>query len=450
MDTNVIPFRNPASPIAHFIRVGEAHKKFGELHAAGRLPVRRVVIEASRFKFQREFIADLKREGVEIVLDPQTAELAAKARYAGAVRHAPWASAANGGLLGPHFFAATAAADVIGQIARFAVLHGVDTVLAPTHFLADPGFKEWLRVDGAACQELRKALDREGGSHIAIDYPVIHSHVEINEGAVRSGIVDVLADLPCENLWLRLSGLGHEAKPRTTRQFLLSLQAMHNLGRPIIVDYLDGLLGQTVLAFGAASGLAHGIMGQSQFNARAWHKEPKAKDDDDAFGRTTYVPVAGLGRSVKRKELELLATARGGKLAVACQDECCPHGVANMISDPRQHAARQALATVEVFVPIPDHSRERFFLDKPLRNTERIARTIRDLKPQVKEAERLGIDERGMNSLMQRMADYHGQLLKLTDTLALMHEARGKGAPRAKTAAAPRTSTSRSNKIEKR
>ncbi|MEW6437794.1 MAG: hypothetical protein AB1508_11590 [Pseudomonadota bacterium] len=450
MAARVIQFRNPATPIAQFIRVGEAHKKFGELHAAGRLPAKRVVIEGSRLLIQKDLIAALKRDGIEIVLDPQTAELAARGRFSGAVRHAPWATAAVGQPLGPEHFVANARTDVIGQIARFAVAQGVDTVLAPTHFLADPDYNEWLRVDRDACVTLRRALDREGGANIAIDYPVIHSHVAIHEAAVRSEVIDALMDLPYDNLWLRMSGLGHEARPQTTRQFILSLQSMHNLGCPIVIDHLDGLLGQAVLAFGGASGLAHGIMERNQFDARSWHKDPRPKDEDGDFGRTTYVPIPVLGRALKRNELELLSAARGGKRAVGCQDICCADGVANMIADTRQHAARQAFAAVEVFAPIPDHNREQFFLEKPLRETERVARTVKDLKPPPKEAERLGIGQEAMVNLFKRLTEHHGRIVKLGDTLALMHEARGKGAPRAKSAAGPRHSLNTHNIEEKR
>lgn len=450
MSGNVIAFRNPASPIAHFIRLGEVHKKFGELYAAGRLPVRRIVVEASRFLHQKDFIAELRRDGVEIVLDPQTAELAARLRFAGAVLSAPWASGLNGRPLGPECFTSHSTVDVVGQIARFAVAQGVDAVLAPTHFLADPGYDGWFGIDRAACVALRTALDREGGRHIAIDYPVIHSHVAMNDSQTRSDIVKGLVDLPFDNLWLRMSGLGHEARPQTTRQFLLSLQGMHNLGRPIIIDHLDGLLGQAILAFGGASGLAHGIMERNQFDARSWHKEPQPRDEDSEFGRTTYVPIPGLGRSLKRNELEYLATARGGKRAVGCQDICCAHGVANMVSDTRQHVARQAFAAVEVFTPIPDHNREQFFLEKPLRDTERVARTVKDLRPNPKDAERCGIDEKGMASLAKRLTEHHGRLLKLSDTLTLMHETRGKGAPRAKTAGGPRIANQSSNLVQRR
>lgn len=441
MTATVIDFRSPTRSIAQFVRIGSAHRKLGELHAAGRLPVKRVVIEVARFTQQKELIDTFRRDGAEIVLDTQVAELAARAKVGGAAKNAPWAQASQGQLLGPDFFQPFSKADVISHIARFAVENRVDTVLAPTHFLADPQFKDWFAVDRAACITLRRALDREGDSSIAIDYPVIHSHVELNDQSVRSDIQKGLQDLPVENVWVRPSGLGNEPRPQSTKQFITSMSALHNLGKPIIIDCLDGILGQAVLAFGAASGLSHGIGEQNQFDARSWHKAPKEPDEDSRFGRTIYVPVPGLGRSVTRKELELLASARGGKRAVACQDVCCAHGVQNMMGDYRQHAARQTFACVEVLAAVPDMNREQFFLDKPLREAERLARTIKDLRPSPKDAERLGVD---VESLTKRMTTHYERIVKLEDALGVLHDARGKGAPRAKVCE-PRVSPERVN-----
>lgn len=188
MSAEILCFPHPTAPIqpiAHFIRIGEAHRRLSDLHAAERLPARRVVIDSSRFRFQRELIDAFRKSGAEIVLDTEAAELAALAKFQGQVRKAPWAAVCDGRPLGPQHFAATAATDVIGQTARFAVEQQVDTVLAPTHFLADPKFPTWFNVDRIACLALRASLDREGGSHIAIDYPVIHSHVALNDDAVR-------------------------------------------------------------------------------------------------------------------------------------------------------------------------------------------------------------------------------------------------------------------------
>jgi len=69
----ILPFPNAGgatiSPIACFLRIGEAHRKLADLHAAERLPARRVVIDASRFRYQQELISALREAGAEIVLD---------------------------------------------------------------------------------------------------------------------------------------------------------------------------------------------------------------------------------------------------------------------------------------------------------------------------------------------------------------------------------------------
>ncbi len=428
MSANVIEFKSPIKPISQFIRIGDAHRKLGELHAAGRLPVRRAVFDASRLRRQIDLVNAFRRDSVEIVLDPEIAELAAKEKFLGQVRNAPWAASGDGKPLGPSFFHPNEKSDVIGQIARFAVQFAVDTVLTPTHFLADPSFADWFGVDVAACIALRRALDQEGGQAIAIDYPIIHSHVPLNDSNVRSDLVSRIAGLPIDNVWIRASGLGNDPKPQTTKQFITALHGLHNLGKPIVIDHLGGLMGQAALAFGGASGLAHGIAEREQFNARSWHKEPKKRDENDGFGRTTYIPVPGLGRSFKSKELDLLASAKGGKRAVACQDSCCAHGIQDTKNDPRQHATRQAFAPIDALGAVPDHNRESFFLDKPLRDAERLARIIKDLKPSQKDAERLDVD---MVSLKKRTDDHHRKIGKLSDALGLMHDERGAGAPRA-------------------
>jgi hypothetical protein len=193
MTDNVIAFRHsatPINPIAQFIRVRSAQRRLADLHAAGWLPARRIVIDASRLIHQKELIDGFRREGAEIVLDPETAELAAPKLFDGHARKAPWAAIADGNRLDPRYFAARSRQQIVGMIARFAVEQGVDTVLTPSHFLADPAFANWFELDCECCTELRLALDREGGSHIAIDYAVIHAHVArpAKDVVERSGV----------------------------------------------------------------------------------------------------------------------------------------------------------------------------------------------------------------------------------------------------------------------
>lgn len=212
MAAQIVPFPKlataTASPIATYIWFGEAHRKLADLHAAGHFPARRVVVEASRIKHQRDLVSAVRDAGGEVVLYPEAAELAALGRFSGRVSRAPWALPEGEGLLGPLHFRAGGTSDVIGQIARFAVAARVTAVLAPTHHLGDPGYEGWLSLDVASCTALRRALDQEGGAGIAIDYPLIIPSTMLNDPARRGAVLAELADLPFDNLWVRTSGFG--------------------------------------------------------------------------------------------------------------------------------------------------------------------------------------------------------------------------------------------------
>ncbi len=441
METKIVPFPMTAAAkprLAQFVRIGEAHKKLADLHASGRLPADRVVVDASRLRHQRELIEALQDDGAEIVLDTEVAELAAPSKVGGHSRHAPWASAGDGGLVGPEQFEADAASDVIGQIARFAVSSRIDTVLAPTHYLGDPSVTDWSVVDARACALLREALDREGGQHIAIDYPIIAPHTQLNSDAFRGGLMRMIVDLPVENVWVRASGLGSDAGPLTMKRYLSAMAGLHNMGKPVIADQLGGLPGLVAMAFGAASGVAQGIGERERFDARAWYQPPPPRNED-GFGRAVRIGIPGLGKSATIKELELLVSARGGRKLVACGDRrCCPHGLKDMIDDPRRHAAYQAFSSVRALEDVPHLSRERYLLNGPIAEADRLARGIKQLKPSESEA---ALHEIDLSKLMKRFHDHSRKVEKLRTTLERIHENRSDETPRARPVA-PRRSNS--------
>lgn len=97
---NVIQFphaTSPVQPIAHFIRLGESgYHKLEALHAVGRLPASRAVVDASRALNQKELMAALRADGAELVLDPKVAELSAREKFQGVAAKTPWAMVGNG------------------------------------------------------------------------------------------------------------------------------------------------------------------------------------------------------------------------------------------------------------------------------------------------------------------------------------------------------------------
>uniref|UniRef100_A0A2A4Z6F0 Uncharacterized protein n=1 Tax=OCS116 cluster bacterium TaxID=2030921 RepID=A0A2A4Z6F0_9PROT len=427
--SNVVEFKSLARPIAHFVRIDSAYKKMGDLYAADQLPVKRVVFDAARIIKQSELVNAFRNDGVEIVLDTQVAELAAPAKFKTYVKDTPWASAAEKGLLDSTYFDNTISQmDIISWIARFAVENRVDTVLSPTHFLGDRKFDNWMMLDVKSCAALRDALDKEGGQHIAIDYPVIQSLKSFNGLEFRNEMTECIRDLPVENVWIRASGLGNGPKPLVVKQLLSSLYDFQQVNKPIIMDYASGLMGQALVAFGGVSGIAQGIGEREAFNANSWNDLPKARDSDKPFGRRAYVPISGLGRRLSKPELSLLSSAKGGKKYLGCQDSCCQHGVKDMLRDSRQHTVFQAVDPIRELEKIPDFSREGYFIEKPLQNAERLARNIKDLNPSQDEAMKLKVN---LESLKDRLSKHHSAIGKFSDVLNIVSDERGAGGQRA-------------------
>jgi hypothetical protein len=359
----------------------------------------------------------LRADGAEIVLDTKAAELASAAKFRGFASGAPWSGAADNEPLGPKHFSKRSASDVIGRIARFAVEEQVHAVLAPGHFLREGIGSEWFAVDRDACLALRAALDREGGREIGIDYALILGHTALNDHGSRGEIIAGLQDLPFDNLWIRASGFGSDAPPATTQRFITALSGLHNLGKPIVADYLGGLVGLASIAFGAVCGLAHGVGERERFDARSWHVPPQARNDEGG-GPAVRVAVSSLGKSLTLRELELLAKAKGAARLVVCNDrDCCRHGLDDMTQNPRRHAAYQWFARVRDIEGTPDLSRARHFLEGEMTRVDRSARQVKNLK----------IGDEGMT---RRLVEHSRRLERMRATLEHLYETRGDDHPR--------------------
>jgi hypothetical protein len=423
MAAQILPMpgiKAPAQLVGHFFRLGDTgHRQLEDLHAEGRFSPARIVVDASRLHHQRELVSALRSGGTQIFLDTKAAELAAEAKFSGFARAAPWAAQGNDRPLGPEHYAPNSKSNVIGRIASFAIENHVDAVLAPGHFLSKGSNSEWFDVDRQACVALRRALDRAGGNHISIDYQLIVPHVSLDDVVERGQLINGLKDLPFNNLWLRASGFGADSGPLTTRHYISSLSNMHNLGKPIVADYLGGLISLAAVSFGATSGFAEGIGERERFDAREWHKPPEARKEDELFGQPKRITIASFGRSVTATELRQLHDAKGGHRLVACADRnCCLHGLPDMLNNPKRHNVYQRLGQIREVEKTPDLNRAQHFLEGEMAKADRLARQIKELKI-------------GDEKLMKRMLQHSRRMEKLRSALEYFHEARGNDAPRA-------------------
>ena len=70
--------KGATTPLDLFLRVGEAHYgQIASLYTEGRVPLRRMIFDASRLRYQLDFLKTIRENSVELTLDPETAELAA-------------------------------------------------------------------------------------------------------------------------------------------------------------------------------------------------------------------------------------------------------------------------------------------------------------------------------------------------------------------------------------
>ena len=421
-----------ASPLPHYFRLADSGvRAIGDLVAAGHLFPKRVVVDASRFARQADLIQDLKQRGVEVVLDTKAAELGSLGKCRGHTKGIAWGALSSGTPLGPEHFGRGANTNVVDEIASFAVRHRVDAVLSPSHWLGDPDCRDWLERDLHSAFALRLALDREGGAAIAIDFPIIAPHTLIRDIEFRAKLISSLNDAPIENVWFRASGLKNGAAPLSTTRHIEAMSAYDSLDRPIVADCIGGLTGLSLLAFGTVSAISHGIGRYDGFDARDWHKEPVERPrDDDGPRAQKRIWLSDLNRSLSRKEVEWLASARGGRKAVACDDRnCCASGLDDMLSDPRRHAARQIMARYAELERVPDLKRGDHFVNHQLESAARKSRVVAKLRPDVKDNPPPEIK---ITMLMRRMADHADTLDKTRTALEKLGKERGSAFCRAK------------------
>lgn len=432
---NVIPLptaRGASTPAELFLRVGEAHYgQVASLYSEGKLAIRRAVFDASRLKYQIDFMKTLRDDKVELILDTKAAELAALSRYQGRPSGAPWA---GGTLHMPEQFDVDRCRTFAAQIAQEAIERGFDRVLSPSHLLREGLLDPWFAIDKRLCSELREALDRAGGKHVAIDYMLIIEERRLRDEAVRSALLHQLASIPFENLVLRASHFGADVEAPKLRSFINMLDRLMAAGRPVVVDHVGGLVGRSLLAFGVASGIAHGLDEHLRFDGSPWNRLPKEIDEEDEGrrgGAAKRVSIPLLDRSLTVPELTALVRAKGGQRLV-CQDPTCCRSLADMTGHSKRHSIVQETKALAALGRVPDLMRTQHFLEKEMTEADRFARQIKELKPVAAELKprRGQTQEQAAESLSARLAAQALRNEKIRASLENLHSVRGLAAPR--------------------
>lgn len=370
MADNVIYLHGKPREIAQVTRVGfREHGLCEQLLSANKLTSRRFVIDAAleSSRRQKTLVRSLKDRQAEIVLDTNCAELSVPGRYSGSARSAPWA--AEGRALEPADFTPGTNRSVIEPIARHAVKSEVAAVLSPSHFLGESD-QGWLRIDLKSCAALRRALDQCGGSHIAIDYPIIASYSQFRDPIFRKAMRDELRNLPIDRVWLRITGLGVGATGVGISRFVERSTDFHDLGVPLIADCIGGMASLAVTAIGGVSGFAGGLEGKQRFDASGWLK-PSQNGRGDGSKR---IFVSGLDRSLSVAEMrQLFDNTRTSRSIFGCSDPACCGDVDKMLRNPEAHQAVQMGKHIKSLSETPESLRAEQFLEKYLLDRVKMA-----------------------------------------------------------------------------
>jgi hypothetical protein len=379
---NVHILHLPAPPLAAFLRVGHTgQQKLEALHAANRLTYRRAVFDAAYIQNQEDLRKLLKGSGCEIVLDLNFAEAATPGKFSSpAVSRLPWGNPERP--WEPADFGPGRNADLIKLMAEFAVKTEVNVVLAPAHAEDEKG-SSWHALDLSSCERLRSELDRAGGSQIAIDYQLITT-------------ASIMKD--AEKLALA-TGAG-------TRHFIEAARALHDLGRPLVVDMAGGFSGLAAMAFGAVGGISHGVSQKESFDLGDWRKPPSG--GGGGTGKRVY--IQDLDRYLTEAQAEVFFATRGTKSRFGCtQTACCGNGIEDMIENGHAHFITRRTSQIEEITRIPETRRAEHFLLKQLDPAVRSSR----------QAAKSKFSEPGVQKLVEEAKT---RLTRFRDALGALHD----------------------------
>ena len=291
------------------------------------------------YQVRHSELRDLMAErSFDAILDPRTQELGSAGGFNRRLSELPWA------LDRPHRpedFGDVSARRVADRMAQFVREERYGAVLAPTHYIQSAN-SPWLDVDARLTMMLRQYLDRAGAGNVPIFYSLAVSYDVFRSADERGAIIERLADLPVECLWMKISQSGaltHTA----VRNLVKGAAEFHSLRVPLIGDMMGGWRGLSALAFGAVGGICHGATQKEVFNASSLTRPANGGKKGFTWPTRTY--VTPLGVHLKKDEATAFFAARGSKSRFGCRvKECCPKSWKDMLDNPVRHSLVQAFS----------------------------------------------------------------------------------------------------------
>jgi len=276
------PIRQTPSPLGFYLRPSRSdHKELTTVLLSGPQKVFGAVIDATLTALQKDLREQLLSSRLDVILDPKTQPAAFEHGFRAGMAKLPWGSEQA---QHPDEFRAFAGRQRIAKLAEFAIENRYTQILAPTHYLASVN-DQWFGIDLDTTQWLRNELDKRGGKRIPIIYSLAIANALFRNAEERAALIMALAELPIESLWLKVDGFGADAGPLTLLRAMDAMAQFHTLGIPIVADYVGGVPGLSLLAFGSVGGIAHGVTMGEGFDSSSWRR-PKPTSGGGGGWRT--------------------------------------------------------------------------------------------------------------------------------------------------------------------
>lgn len=361
-------------PLGVFFRAGrDGHTVIERVLAEKQVGLLGAVLEACYCKTQSELIGELVDRRLDAILDTGMMELATHVGHQSIRRKLPWADASPSQA---EDFSTLRCEAIADQIADFIGLHGFSAVLAPTHFLHLGAKDPWLQIDKTLVFNLRHRLNSKGLSDVRIYYPLAISSCDLLVPASRVAIKTALSGLPIDAIWLRIHPFGSQSSDAVLQRYISLCQHLHGLRLPLIAEK-TGVLGLTLLAFGAVTGIETGISSGERFDIARLNRPSSLRPADEPFKTTARVYLPDLGISLSRKEAAEFFTIRALR-RFACRNQgCCRDGSETMIKESRRHFAYSRMAEVAELSRVTPTLRPVEYLERILRpSTDNLGRVL--------------------------------------------------------------------------
>ena len=356
--------RAAPEPLGWYLRPSYVdHRAIADVVAPGSVGLYGVVFDPL-YEERHSELRDLMMErNFDAILDPRTQELGSVGGFNKRLSRLPWA------LDRPHRpddFDDVNARRMADRMAQFILEKHYTAVLAPTHYIESAN-SPWLAIDARSTALLRHYLDSAGAGNVPIFYSLAVSYAAFRAAEERGAIIERLAQLPIDCLWIKVSQSGAPTHA-AVRNLVNGAAEFHSLGVPLIGDMMGGLRGLSALAFGSVGGICHGVTQKEGFSASSLTRP--ARSSNKGFTQPTRIYVAPLGVHLTKEEATAFFGAHGSKSRFGCRvKECCPKGWTDMVDNPVRHSLVQRSLEIQRLSNVPEQHRAQWFLEETLRPT---------------------------------------------------------------------------------